>query len=54
MGPSVGLTWPPMERPDELTLHGGSRDDQVIPQASQEKADLEMNKARGFEDPDEE
>lgn len=32
------------ERPDELTAHGGSRDDEVIPQARQEKADLEARK----------
>lgn len=33
------------ERADELTQHGGSRDDQVVPQAAQEKADLDFNKS---------
>lgn len=42
------------ERADELTLHGGSRDDEVVPQAVAEKAALAENKAKGeLEDPEE-
>lgn len=35
------------EHKDELTRHGGSRDDEVVPQALQERDQIDQNKAEG-------